>query len=143
MKLMLLALFLVPLSAFSASGGGLAKLVGTYESGGYRFTVAPANGSLVLRTNADLTKDPRCGTRVGMPLAQRSDDGFAEVYYQLQKGACPGVDGRVTLHYNRTIFGGDVYLIDVLLQKNTIPPNAHNWSNERKVRWSLTKVNGN
>jgi hypothetical protein len=143
MKFLAFAALLFSPLAYAGGNSGVSPLVGTYESGGYRFEVFPLGGSLGLRTRADLTKNPSCATRVSAPLGQRSAPGFAEVYYQLEKGRCPGIDGRVTLHYNRTIFGGDVYLLDVLLQKNTIPPNAHNWSNARSVRWSLRKKSGN
>lgn len=134
-----------PAPAQAALPPDLAKLVGTYVSEGHRFVVTPAGNTLALRTDAELTKESGCHTRVGPATGQYYDPRFpgaAEVYYQLDRENCPGVDGAVTLHYNRAFTGVDVFLIDVMIQRNSVPMNPHGITNGRSVRWSLTKVSG-
>ena len=119
----------------------LAKLVGTYQSLGQRIDVVPAGNTVALRTNADLSGDPACGTRVSRALGQYVSNSAAEVQFQLSKGSCSNLDGAVTLHYNRAFTGVDVYLIDVVIRRNSVPMNPRNVQNGRSLRWSLTKLN--
>lgn len=145
MKLVLTVLGLV-LCAYSAEAhlpSSLAKLVGVYVSRGQKFVVVQDGHTLALITSADLTGNPSCKTRVGKATGQNSSESpyeAANVYFQLSKGQCPGIDGRVELHYNRALTGQPVYLIDVLLHRNTIPMNPLNSSNEKSIRWSLKKI---
>jgi hypothetical protein len=141
MKTLFFAFLFVSTQAHAALPPSLAKLVGSYESRGQRIDVIQAGNTLAIRTHADLSGDPACGTRVSPALGQYVANSAAEVHFQLSKGSCPNMDGALTLHYNRALTGVDVFLIDVVIHRNSMPSNVHNITNGRSIRWSLTKLN--
>lgn len=119
-----------------AMSPALQKLVGVYESDGYRFVVSQSGNSLVLRTNAELSASTSCRTKISRMLREETLPGnndYAEAYFQLDTSQCTqiNIDGFVTLHHNVAITGVDVYLIDVVIQRSRP---------DRTVRWSLNKI---
>jgi hypothetical protein len=133
----------ISLSAHAkASKNSLLKLVGTYqtEAGGLVKVVAHGN-TLAMRANFDLSGDESCQTQISSPVGASSDQDFAEIYFQLSKSNCPNIDGKVTLHFNVSLIGSDVYLIDVVIHKNSMLPNVHGSTNGKTRRFSLSKIN--
>lgn len=143
--------FFIQLAILTAAGlvqardskaNGFDKLPGVYESGGFRFVITRSGQTFTVRTQAEMTREKDCRTRIGRSVRAESSERYAEAYFMLDKGDCPGIDGRVTLHYNKTIFGTDVFLFDVVLRRNTMSIGSRQRDNSHVIRWSLHKLQG-
>ena len=96
----------------------------------------------IVSMSTDISGKQHCTTRVGglKSLNLRSDpDAFAEADFGLISADCPWIAGPITFHYNKSLLGTDVYLIDVLIKKGF--PTARGAASKDDIqRWSLKKI---
>lgn len=107
----------------------LARLAGSYvtdapfDATHGRVDVRWEGDSLVMTSDFDLS-GWKCGSGVGslssIEIFPKSDGGVdpdapEEANFQFDKGSCSNISGDVvTLHYNRSLLGTDVFLIELV-----------------------------
>ena len=130
--------FLFSYGTVADANSDLSKILGTFHSSEGAVFATKLNGkAMLLKTNAELSRYGLCKAPLLLTTTNfDSNDGFAEARFEVDRAACPGgTDGPVTLHYNRTIFGDDVFLVDVVVRK------GHGRDRGQTMRWHLRKMN--
>jgi hypothetical protein len=99
---------------------------------------------LVMTSTKDLTRFNNCGSSIGAlveVVAFPNEDGSvdltapADAIFQFNSGACsnPG-NGTITFHYNRSLFGKDIFLVERVLHNDPWHINQN-----VSIEWPLRK----